>query len=126
VLDEYGGVSGLVTIEDVLEEIVGEIEDEYDSPTDKDIVKVDDDICEALGRAHVDQINATMDFDLPEDENFDTVGGFVFAEFGRVPAVGESLKWRDSVQVTVLEATRRRVGRVRLERIHKEAAELAN
>jgi CBS domain containing-hemolysin-like protein len=125
VLDEYGGVSGLVTIEDVLEEIVGEIEDEYDSHAEQDIRKIDDDVCEALGRAHVDQINAEMDFDLPEEENFDTIGGFVFAEFGRVPSAGEALNWRDSVQITVLEATRRRVGRVRLERIHKEAAEMA-
>jgi CBS domain containing-hemolysin-like protein len=125
VLDEYGGVSGLVTIEDVLEEIVGEIEDEFDSEVEKEIRRLDEDTCEALGRTHVDQINAIMGFDLPEDEAFDTIGGFVFAEFGRVPTVGESMTWQDSVQVTVLEASRRRVGRVRLERIHKEAAELA-
>jgi CBS domain containing-hemolysin-like protein len=125
VLDEYGGVSGLVTIEDALEEIVGEIDDEFDSPSDQDILKIDDDVCEALGRAHVEEINSTMDFDLPEDENFDTVGGFVFTEFGRVPSVGEKLTWNDSVQVTVLEANRRRVGRVRLERIRQEAAEMA-
>lgn len=125
VMDEYGGVSGLVTIEDVLEEIVGEIEDEFDSDVELEIRKVDDDTCEALGRAHVEEINAEMGFDLPEEENFDTIGGFVFAEFGRVPSVGESLTWNDSVQVTVLEANRRRVGRVRLERISKEAAEMA-
>ena len=58
VLDEYGGVSGLVTIEDVLEEIVGEIDDEYDPEAEEDIRKIDDDTCEALGRAHVDEINA--------------------------------------------------------------------
>jgi CBS domain containing-hemolysin-like protein len=125
VLDEYGGVSGLVTIEDALEEIVGEIDDEFDSPSDQDILKIDDDVCEALGRAHVEEINTVMDFDLPEDENFDTVGGFVFTEFGRVPSVGEKLTWNHSVQVTVLEANRRRVGRVRLERIRQEAAEIA-
>ena len=124
-LDEYGGVSGLVTIEDVLEEIVGEIDDEYDPEVEEDIRKIDDDTCEALGRAHVDEINALMGFDLPEDEDFDTIGGFVFAEFGRVPTVGESITWQDSVHVTVLEASRRRVNRVRLERIRKEAAELA-
>ena len=88
VLDEYGGVSGLVTIEDVLEEIVGEIDDEYDQKSEAEIRKIDDDTCEALGRAHVDEINALMGFDLPEDDDFDTIGGFVFAEFGRVPAVG--------------------------------------
>jgi CBS domain containing-hemolysin-like protein len=125
VLDEYGGVSGLVTIEDVLEEIVGEIEDEFDLKAEEDIRKIDDDTCEALGRAHVDQINALMGFDLPEEETFDTIGGFVFDQFGRVPTAGESITWNDSVQVKVLEASRRRVGRVRLERIHQEAAELA-
>ena len=125
VLDEYGGVAGLVTIEDILEEIVGEIEDEFDAEVEVEIRKIDDDTCEALGRAHVDQINAQMGFDLPEDEVFDTIGGFVFAEFGRVPTAGETMTWNDSVQVKVLEASRRRVGRVRLERIPKEAAELA-
>jgi CBS domain containing-hemolysin-like protein len=125
VLDEFGGVSGLVTIEDVLEEIVGEIDDEYDQKSEALIRKIDDDTCEALGRAHVDEINALMGFDLPENEDFDTIGGFVFAEFGRVPAVGESITWQDSVRVTVLEATRRRVNRVRLERVRKESLETA-
>ena len=125
VLDEYGGVSGLVTIEDVLEEIVGEIDDEYDQESEDEIRKIDDDTCEALGRAHVDEINEAMGFDLPENEDFDTIGGFVFAEFGRVPAVGESITWQDAVRVTVLEASRRRVNRVRLERIRKESLEIA-
>jgi CBS domain containing-hemolysin-like protein len=123
VLDEFGGVSGVVTIEDVLEEIVGEIDDEYDQKSEEKIRKIDDDTCEALGRAHVDEINAAMAFDLPENEDFDTIGGFVFAEFGRVPAVGETMTWQDSVRVTVLEASRRRVNRVRLERVRKESLE---
>jgi CBS domain containing-hemolysin-like protein len=125
VLDEYGGVSGLVTIEDVLEEIVGEIDDEYDQESEDEIRKIDDDVCEALGRAHIDEINEVMGFDLPEEEDFDTIGGFVFAEFGRVPAVGESITWQDAVRVTVLEASRRRVNRVRLERVRKESLEIA-
>lgn len=124
VLDEYGGVSGLVSIEDVLEEIVGEIDDEYDQKAEEGIRKIDDDVCEALGRTHVDEINSVMGFDLPENEDFDTIGGFVFAEFGRVPAVGESITWQDSVRVTVLEAARRRVNRVRLERVRKESLEV--
>jgi CBS domain containing-hemolysin-like protein len=125
VLDEYGGVSGLVSIEDVLEEIVGEIDDEYDQQTEETIHKIDDDVCESLGRAHVDEINHLMGFDLPEDQDFDTIGGFVFAEFGRVPSVGESMTWEDSLRVTVLEASRRRVNRVRLERVRKESLEMA-
>jgi CBS domain containing-hemolysin-like protein len=123
VLDEFGGVSGLVTIEDVLEEIVGEIDDEYDQQAEVEIKKIDDDVCESLGRAHVDEINSLMAFELPEEEEFDTIGGFVFAEFGRVPSVGESITWRDAVRVTVLEASRRRVNRVRLERVRKESME---
>jgi CBS domain containing-hemolysin-like protein len=114
-----------VTIEDVLEEIVGEIVDEYDEETEVEIHRIDEDSCEALGRAHVDAINELMEFDLPENADFDTIGGFVFAEFGRVPATGESLTWRDTVRVTVLEATRRRVNRVRLERVRQESLEIA-
>jgi CBS domain containing-hemolysin-like protein len=124
VLDEYGGVSGLVTIEDVLEEIVGEIDDEYDEESEDMMRKIDEDVCEALGRAHIDKINELMGFDLPDEADFDTIGGFVFAEFGRVPAAGETITWHDSVRVTVLEASRRRVNRVRLERIRKESLEV--
>ena len=123
VLDEYGGVSGLVTIEDVLEEIVGEIDDEYDQQAEATIRKIDDDVCEALGRTHIHEINELMDFELPENADFDTIGGFVFAEFGRVPTAGETITWQDAVRVTVLEASRRRVNRVRLERIRKESLE---
>jgi CBS domain containing-hemolysin-like protein len=124
VLDEFGGVSGLVSIEDVLEEIVGEIDDEYDKKSEDLIRKIDDDVCEPLGHAHIDQINDAMGFELP-DEDYDTIGGFVFAEFGRVPAVGESMTWKDAVRVTVLDASRRRVNRVRLERVRKESLEMA-
>jgi CBS domain containing-hemolysin-like protein len=123
VLDEFGGVSGLVTIEDVLEEIVGEIDDEYDQKSEDLIRKIDDDVCEPLGRAHIHEINEAMGFELP-DEEYDTIGGFVFAEFGRVPAVGESMTWNDTVRVTVLDASRRRVNRVRLERVRKESLEV--
>ena len=125
VLDEYGGLSGLVTIEDVLEEIVGEIVDEYDKDVEQEIRVVNENTVEALGRTHVDEINAAMDLELPEDEDFDTIGGFVFSELGRVPMVGESIIWNDAVKVTVLEATRRRIDRVRVERLRRESVETA-
>ncbi len=120
VLDEYGGVSGLVTIEDVLEEIVGEIDDEYDPETVAEIDKISDDVCEALGRTHIDEINAAMGLELPEDGDYDTIGGLVFSELGRVPQAGESIVWQDKVRVSVLEATRRRIDRVRVERLEKK------
>ncbi len=117
VLDEYGGVSGLVTIEDILEEIVGEIVDEYDAEVAAEIERIDDSTCEALGRTHVDEINATMNLRLPEDGDFDTIGGFVFTELGRVPLSGEALVWQDQVRIQVLEASKRRIDRVRVERL---------
>ncbi|HYW81548.1 MAG TPA: hemolysin family protein [Thermoguttaceae bacterium] len=114
VLDEYGGVSGLVTMEDVLEEIVGEIVDEYDKDLVDGIRELDDGLCEALGKIHIDEINERLDLQLPDDGDFDTIGGFVFSELGHVPIVGEELV-RNNVRITVVEATRRRIERVRLE-----------
>lgn len=125
VLDEYGGVSGLVTIEDVLEEIVGEIVDEYDKDEEQEITPIEDGVCEALGRAHVDEINEAIGVELPEDADYDTIGGFVFTELGRVPLSGEELDWRGQVHVTVLEATRRRINRVRIQRLSSESREIA-
>ena len=119
VLDEYGGVSGLVTIEDLLEEIVGEIDDEYDPETVEEIELIDEDTCEALGRTHIDEINEAMSLELPEDGDYDTIGGLVFSELGRVPQSGESVVWQDKVKISVLEATRRRIDRVRVERLEK-------
>lgn len=118
VLDEYGGVSGLVTIEDVLEEIVGEIVDEYDEEEEAEIEPIGPDACVALGRTHVDEINEALGIELPDDGEFDTIGGFVFSELGRVPQPGESLVWQDQVQIQILEATKRRIDRVRIERLH--------
>lgn len=125
VLDEYGGVSGLVTIEDVLEEIVGEIDDEYDPESVAEIDRIDDRTCEALGRTHIDEINEAMNLELPEDGDYDTIGGLVFSELGRIPQAGESLVWHDKVRISVLEATKRRIDRVRIERLENGQRESA-
>ena len=71
-------------------------------------------MCEALGRVHIDEINERLGLELPEDADYDTIGGFVFSELGHVPVAGEDLVWRN-VRITVLEATRRRIERVRIE-----------
>ena len=114
VLDEYGGVSGLVTIEDVLEEIVGEIIDEYDAAHVEGLRELAPGVCEVLGRVHIDEINQRLGLELPEDADYDTIGGFVFNELGHIPTAGEDLVWRN-VRITVLDATRRRIERVRIE-----------
>ena len=101
-------------MEDVLEEIVGEIVDEYDSDEVEPIRALDDGAWEALGRVHIDALNERLGLGLPEDADFDTIGGFVFSELGHIPVVGEALAWRN-VRITVLEATRRRIERVRIE-----------
>ncbi len=114
VLDEYGGVSGLVTIEDVLEEIVGEIVDEYDAAHVEGLRDLSPGVCEAMGRVHIDEVNERLGLELPEDADYDTIGGFVFNELGHIPTAGEDLTWRN-VRITVLDATRRRIERVRIE-----------
>lgn len=125
VLDEYGGVSGLVTIEDVLEEIVGEIIDEYDEEIVEEIFQIDDNTCEALGKTRIDEINERLGIELPEDGDYATIGGFVFSELGRVPLSGEAVTWQDQVKVQVLEASRRRIERVRIERLNGDQRESA-
>jgi len=125
VLDEYGGVSGLVTIEDVLEEIVGEIVDEYDEEIVEEIRVIDQFTCEALGRVHIDEINEHLGLELPEDGDFDTIAGFVFHELGRVPETGEILNYSETVRITVLEATRRKIERLRIEVLREAERELS-
>jgi len=116
VTDEYGGVSGLVTIEDALEEIVGEIADEHDEAFTDGIRQVSPDACEVLAHTRLETINRHLGCTLPEEEDFDTIGGFVFHQFGRIPEVGERVDMH-GVRVEVLAATRRRIDLVRIERL---------
>ena len=114
VLDEYGGTAGLVTIEDLLEEIVGEIQDEFDEEEPMKVIVRDG---EAIldGRADIDQLGELVDpaLELEDDEEYDTVGGFVYHRIGRVPVVGDTVSV-DPFKITVIKVTGRRVGKVRV------------
>ena len=116
VTDEFGGVSGLVTIEDVLEEIVGEIVDEHDEALSDGIRMVSPDVCEAQARVRIAEINEKMGIALPEEADFETVGGFVFHQCGRIPEVGRRIE-SHGVALEVLAATGRRIDLVRIERL---------
>ena len=111
--DEYGGTAGLVTIEDLLEEIVGEIRDEYDVEAEP-IVDEGDGIFVFVGTVAVDDMAQCLDVEI-ERQGFETVGGYLLARLGRVPRVGETLDV-DQVSVEILEGERRRVRRVRMRR----------
>lgn len=116
VTDEFGGVSGLVTIEDVLEEIVGEIVDEHDDVLSDGIRMVSPDVCEAQAQVRIGEINEKMGISLPEEADFETVGGFVFHQCGRIPEVGRRIE-SHGVALEVLAATGRRIDLVRIERV---------
>lgn len=92
VVDEYGGVSGLITIEDVLEEIVGDIDDEHDAEAVEDVQKLEDGGFLIQALATIDDINEALETSFSDDD-YDTIGGLVVAEFGRVPEVGEDIEF---------------------------------
>ena len=111
VVDEYGGTAGLVTIEDVLEEIVGEIQDEYDRE-EVTIERVSDDEAIVDARVSLDDLNELFDLEI-ESEDFDTLGGFVYHELGRMPAPGDEVQ-ADGLRLKVLSVLGRRIKKVRV------------
>lgn len=126
VVDEYGGTDGLVSIEDLLEEVVGEIEDEHD---DQNTDLITDDPVRGLvasARAPVEELEAIINIDLmpdEDDEDIDTLGGLVFSLVGRVPVCGELVPHPKGIEFEVLEANSRQIKRLR---IHRRKAALEN
>jgi len=112
VLDEYGGTAGIVTIEDLLEEIVGEIQDEYDVEEPM-VVRISDDEARVDGRADVDELRELFDteLDLEDEEEYDTVGGLMYHRIGGVPSPGDIVRV-DDLTLTVETTDGRRVGKV--------------
>jgi CBS domain containing-hemolysin-like protein len=122
VTNEFGGVAGLVTIEDALEEIVGEIADEHDEATSDGLRLLGDDVAEARAQVRLEEINERLGLHLPEEADFETIGGLVFHLAGRIPSIGESFE-SDGVRLQVLGATRRRIDWVRIEKLPTPVSE---
>ncbi|PKQ28605.1 MAG: hypothetical protein CVT63_01795 [Candidatus Anoxymicrobium japonicum] len=110
VVDEYGTVAGLVTIEDLLEEIVGEIVDEFDREIEL-VEKIEKGCYRVDARVHLDDLNEMLQIELPKEEDIDTVGGLVLKALGHVPAIGESFDY-EGVSITVERIRNNRISRV--------------
>ncbi len=120
VVDEYGGTAGLVTIEDLLEEIVGEIRDEYDVEEVPPLVQVDERTALVDARMLLEDVNEALGVNLPTDE-VDTIGGLVYSRLGHVPTQGEEITV-NGVVIRVEELAGHRIARVRIQKITPEAA----
>jgi putative hemolysin len=117
VVDEYGAVQGIVTLEDLLEEIVGEIEDEYDLP-DESIERLDDRRIRVHGTFTIDDFNEQFEAELPQ-EDYHTVAGFVFGELGRAPQPGDEVE-HDGLRFEVAEVDGQRIERLEVEFVGRE------
>ncbi len=120
VVDEYGGTDGLVTMEDLFEEIVGEIHDEHDEgETEPELKWVSDRVLEADARVEVEALMEQMQVNLINGhsiDDFDTVGGLLFSHLGRIPAKGEVINYGDGIKFEILSADPRRIRKVRIVR----------
>jgi len=118
VVDEYGGVSGLATIEDVLEQIVGDIDDEHD-PEEADYIQLGEDgQYTVMGLTRIEDFNEYFDVDL-SDEEYDTIAGLVMHELGRLPRRGEALEF-EGFRFRVQRADRRRIHAIKVQRLSGE------
>ena len=115
VVDEYGGVAGLATIEDILEEIVGEIQDEYDTSEEPLFHQEAEGAYVFDARTNLNDVSQLLNVPLPTNESYDTLGGFLYAQLGKVPAAGEQLRFAGLV-IEVLNVSGRRIGKVRVQR----------
>ena len=120
VLDEYGGTAGLVTIEDILEELVGEISDEHEPQEPAMLKRIDELTYEADARLYIDEVNRQLGLNLPEDAGYDTLGGFVSTTLGRIPQKGTTFQ-ADGARYTVIDAEPQRVKRLKVELIPQTA-----
>ena len=109
IIDEYGGTAGIVTLEDILEEIVGEIHDEHETVEESTIIFTDDGSVIMDARTLIDEVNEILKIKLPEDDDVDTIGGFLCSKLGKIPEPGLETTIDNFLNIKVLKADKRRV-----------------
>lgn len=119
VLDEYGGVVGIVTIEDLIEEIVGEIRDEFDTEEEELVKQIDDKSYEVDAMIDIETLDNELDIHLPESEDYESLGGLIVTMLGKVASVGDEVI-RDGVRIKVLELDKLRISKVYIEKLTEE------
>ncbi len=120
VLDEYGGTAGLVTFEDILEEIVGDIQDEYDDEEEISVSEAQPDGFQLVdARMTIDEVNELLDIELSEDEDYDTLAGYMAAHCGHIPQEGEAGR-TEVLEYEIVEADQRRVKKLKIRKLDEE------
>jgi len=119
VLDEYGGTAGIVSLEDILEELVGEIADEYEEKPPEPIKIIDENTIELDARTYIDDVNDQFEANLPDDEDYDTVGGFVFSHLGYIPKTGKKFDY-ENLTFTIIAAETRRIKHIRIRKTSQQ------
>lgn len=119
VLDEYGGTAGIVTLEDILEELVGEITDEYEEIPPEPVKEIDKNTIEVDARTYIDDLNDEYELNLPDEEDYETIGGFVFSMLGYIPKPNEKFDY-NNLKFTIASAEARRVKRVKIQKVTEQ------
>ncbi|MGF6906575.1 hemolysin family protein [Fusobacterium sp. PH5-44] len=119
VIDEYGGIVGIVTIEDLIEEIVGDIRDEYDTEEEEYIKQIDEKTYEVDAMIDIETLDDELNIQLPESEDYESLGGLIVTILGKVASVGDEII-KSGVKIKVLELDKMRVSKVRIEKLSSE------
>jgi len=115
-LDEYGGTAGIITIEDILEQLVGEIADEYEKTESQPIKQIDTSTVEVDAWMNITDLNRQLELNLPESEDYDTVGGFIFSHLGYIPKAGKSFDY-ENLRFTIISAEPRKIRKITITKI---------